>query len=292
MEWQGMLSARWGENPGFEWVEIPPDCGMEDFARRQLERDWQWIGVIGGDGTVEAVARALLGQPRPLVIFPAGTYNNFAKSLGIPTEPEEAVEHLANARVQQVDVGVVNDRPFFECVGVGLDAAIYPEGEAIKSGNLWRWFRLFRKAYQFERAKVWVTLDRPVKEAVTPDTDRRLVERLRIHDTATFRAKVLMLTVSNGALYGANFTIAPNQTLTNGQFTLSVFSHYSKPELWWHFWSIAFGKRRVQPKTITLTARELTIRAPEAWPVHLDGDPVELWPLEIRCRSGALPVVH
>lgn len=157
-----------------------------------------------------------------------------------------------------------------------------------------RWFRLLKKAKQFKPAPVWVTLDRPVEEAFSDQTEPALRRMLREGASQPgehgFRAKMLMMTVSNGPLFGANFAVAPQQSLTDGLLTLSLFSHFSKPQLWWHFWTISFGRYRYQPKTIVMRAAEIDINAPDPWPVHLDGDPLEAWPLKLRCQGGALQV--
>ncbi len=94
-----------------------------------------WIAVAGGDGTVESVASNLLGTRFPLGIIPTGTFNNFARSLGLPLDPIEACHVILAGNDRPTDVGFANGRPFFECLGSGLDAALYPLGEEIKSGS-------------------------------------------------------------------------------------------------------------------------------------------------------------
>ena len=103
--------------------------------------------------------------------------------------------------------------------------------------------------------------------------------------------KALMLTVSNGPYFGMNFAIAPHERMDDGLLTATVFSRYSKIQLWWHFMSIAFGRREYRPKTIAFRVASLQIGGPRPLPVHLDGTPQKnLWPLQIECRKGALTV--
>src|SRR6476620_1451084 len=108
-----------------------------------------WIAVAGGDGTVESVASNLVGTRFPLGIIPAGTFNNFARSLDLPLDPIEACKIVAAGTVRPVDVGFANGRPFFECLGSGLDAELYPVTEEIKSGQLSRILDFLRRAYSF-----------------------------------------------------------------------------------------------------------------------------------------------
>jgi diacylglycerol kinase family enzyme len=103
--------------------------------------------------------------------------------------------------------------------------------------------------------------------------------------------KALMLTVSNGPYFGMNFAVAPEQRMDDGLLTVTIYSRYSKLQLWWHFLSIAFGRRKYDPKSITLRVAGLTISGPNQLPVHLDGTPQKgLWPVDAVCQPSALQV--
>ena len=125
-----------------------------------------WIAVAGGDGTVESVASTLVGTTLPLGIIPAGTFNNFARSLDLPLDPIEACRVILAGNARPTDVGFANGRPFFECLGSGLDAALYPLGEEIKSGRVHRLIDFVRRAYRYRRQKFVLTLDRPACDAL------------------------------------------------------------------------------------------------------------------------------
>ena len=80
-------------------------------------------GVVvggGGDGTISAVAAALVGTEAALGVLPLGTLNHFAKDLGIPLELEKAVETLFTGKLARVDVGEVNGRIFLNNSSIGF----------------------------------------------------------------------------------------------------------------------------------------------------------------------------
>lgn len=266
----------------------------ENAPARARQGNCEWIAVAGGDGTVETIAAALIGQNLPLGVITAGTYNNFARSLNLPLDPLEACAVIRNGVPRPVDVGQANGRPFFEALGSGLDAALYPLGEEIKSGRVERWVDFFRKAYRFHPQTFSLSLDRPASQALargSANEHRRLVRRLTRHEATELTLSALMLTVSNGPYFGMNFAVAPRQRMDDGLLTVSVFSRYSKPQLWWHFLSIAWGRRQYLPKSVTFRVARLSITGPIPLPTHLDGDPQEdLWPLEIQCLPGAIRV--
>ena len=100
-----------------------------------------------------------------------------------------------------------------------------------------------------------------------------------------------MLIVSNGPYFGMNFAVAPDERMDDGLLTVSVFSRYSKLQLWWHFASIAFGRREYCPRSIAFRVARLKVGGPRKLPVHLDGSPQQdLWPLAVECKKGALHV--
>ena len=124
-----------------------------------------WIAVAGGDGTVESVAANLVGTVFPFGIIPAGTFNNFARSLGLPVDPIEACHVIRAGNARPTDVGFANGKPFFECLAPA-GAALYPLGEEIKSGRIQRVLDLLRRVYHYRRQKFVLALDRPVSDAL------------------------------------------------------------------------------------------------------------------------------
>jgi len=186
-----------------------------------------WIAVAGGDGTVESVASTLVGTTLPLGIIPAGTFNNFARSLDLPLDPIEACRVILAGNARPTDVGFANGRPFFECLGSGLDAALYPLGEEIKSGRVHRLIDFVRRAYRYRPQKFVLTLDRPACDALARGSineSHRLVHSLRRSRKSSLTLSGLMLIVSNGPYFGMNFAVAPDERMDDGLFTASVFS--------------------------------------------------------------------
>ncbi|MGB8466258.1 MAG: diacylglycerol kinase family protein [Terrimicrobiaceae bacterium] len=255
---------------------------------------YEWIAVAGGDGTVESVAATLVGSALPLGIIPAGTFNNFARSLDLPIDPIEACQVILAGNARPTDVGLANGKPFFECLGSGMDAALYPLGEEIKSGRVHRLVDFLRRAYRYRRQRFVLTLDRPVCDAlarVSNNESHRLVHFLRRNGKSILTLSALMIIVSNGPYFGMNFAVAPDQRMDDGLFTVSVFSRYSKIQLWWHFASIAFGRREYCPKSIAFRVARVQVSGPRKLPVHLDGSPRnDLWPVNVECKKGALRV--
>lgn len=285
------IQAALGE---LEIVTLDELDGMKSIIPLARQRGCHWVAVAGGDGTVESVAEAMAGHDLPLGIIPAGTYNNFALSLKIPIELEAACQVIADGRARPIDRGDVNGKTFFECVGAGLDAELYPLSEDIKSGRWSRWGDFFSRAFRYSPQEFTLTLDRPVCEALVPGTtteSRRVVRRLRRLSSTTITIKALMITVSNGPYFGMNFAIAPDQKMDDGHLTVSIFSRYNKLRLWAHFFAIAFLRDNFCPRAVTLRVKTVQVTGPRRQAAHRDGTPDDnLWPLDISCRPKVLSV--
>jgi diacylglycerol kinase (ATP) len=285
------ITAALGDVVARDIEEVGSTSSILPYAK---ENQCEWISVAGGDGTVESVAAVVVGTQIPLGIIPAGTFNNFARSLDLPLDPIEACNVVLAGNARAVDVGFANGRPFFECLGSGLGAALYPISEDIKSGQLSRIMDFIRRAYWFRRQIFSLTLDRPVCDAlvhVAKNESRYLFRALARNRTSSILLSALMITVSNGPFFGMNFAVAPHERMDDGLLTVSVFSRYSKLQLWWHFASIAFGRREYRPKSIAFRVASLRLSGPSKLPVDLDGTPVEdLWPVDMVCKKGVLRV--
>jgi diacylglycerol kinase (ATP) len=119
----GKKLARWLEELGYR---VAYQSTKQKKWAKALEDPGHLVVVAGGDGTVNKVARHLLGTAVPLTILPLGSANNIARALGITGKPKKLIAGLKTARHTSFDVGLVRgswgESPFFEGVGVGLFA--------------------------------------------------------------------------------------------------------------------------------------------------------------------------
>ncbi len=107
----------------------------------------------GGDGTIAAVATALVDTDVTLGVLPMGTLNHFAKDLGIPLELETAIRTLFTGKVTRVDVGEVNGRIFLNNSSIGFYPLIVRERERLQRRGNSKWFAFAQAAAQmFQRS--------------------------------------------------------------------------------------------------------------------------------------------
>lgn len=251
----------------FTSADTPPTA----LAEQAVQDGFDLVVVAGGDGTVSAVAKGLLHSNVPLGILPVGTYNNIARSLGIPNTAEEALKVVLAGQERQIDVGSANGAIFLEVAGVGLDAQLFPVAEQIKEGA---WFQL-------QAALRTLVRFRP----------RRL--RIELEDGRQIMPRPLLATVSNLPYFGANYAIAPEARPDSGQLVLSIFENFTKFQLLSYFASLANGNPVDEPRITTYHGTRFkisTVRRPDQ-NVHVDGQVVQHTPVTFEVQPKALCVV-
>lgn len=96
------------------------------------------IGVIGGDGTISAVAGLVANTNATLIPLPGGTLNHFTKDLGVPQDIDDALAHLKKRHPRTVDIASINEKMFINNSSIGLYPASLRDREEIEP-HLGKW---------------------------------------------------------------------------------------------------------------------------------------------------------
>ena len=106
-----------------EVIQLSRDVDVAAICRDHLRRGTKLFIAAGGDGSVHHVVQAVVHTDAALGVLPIGTYNHFARDLGIPLDWRAALEVALSGELRQIDTGRVNDHFFVNNVSMGL----YPE---------------------------------------------------------------------------------------------------------------------------------------------------------------------
>jgi diacylglycerol kinase family enzyme len=106
---------------GLDITIVRPKSSEEasELTRSAIGRGFGMIVVVGGDGTVKAVASSLINQPIPLAIIPLGKKNNIARRLNLPVNSEIAGSIVTRGKPAEINMGLVNLQPFFNNITLG-----------------------------------------------------------------------------------------------------------------------------------------------------------------------------
>ena len=243
----------------------------EELARRAAEEGFEEVIAVGGDGTVNEVARALLGTNTALGIVPKGSGNGLARSLGIAMNSEEAIRQLSMGRRICIDSCTMDGRPFFCTCGMGFDAAVsHAFAEASSRGPV-TYFRTMIEEYRgFQAENYHITLDGE-----------------RSFDTEAF-----VLVAANATQYGNNAYIAPEADLADGFLDLALIRPFPGVEAAFVLGDLMLGRLPNNKYYHTERARELIIERPSPGVIHLDGEPCHAGErVEVRLIPQSLHVI-
>jgi diacylglycerol kinase (ATP) len=242
------------------------------LARRAAKEGYTLVVAAGGDGTVAAVARGLIGRPVALGIVPLGTYNNLAVCLGVPLEVPAACALIGTGATRAIDVGMVRPherkkpRPFFEMVSIGLSAALMPAGQEAKDGN-------------------WATAAAGVGEAAAAEP-ARVTLRLDGGEPAR-ELEALLLQVCCAPRSGPALVVAPDARMDDGLLDVVLFRDTSLAGLAALFAAMQLGAP-VSGSSETLRAARVEVAAEPALPVAADARVIGTTPVEVGLLPGAL----
>lgn len=251
------------------WTEYAGHA--EELARQSALEGADVCVAIGGDGTVNEVARALLHTDTALGIIPMGSGNGLARHLHIPLKPLRALDTIADAEVRVIDSGVINGHPFFCTCGMGFDAFI--SDRFANAGK--RGFATYAKTTLVDGLSY-----KPEQYDITID------------DMPAEHVQAYVLTAGNASQYGNDFFIAPGASLCDGLLSvtiLSPFPLYSAPKV---LYQMHAGTLERNVHSRMFACRHLHISRSAEGPVHFDGDPVRTTAeVDIRIEPSSLRVV-
>lgn len=229
---------------------------------------------VGGDGTANEVARALIGTTAALGVVPAGSGNGLARALGIPRRPAAALDAIEAGVTRRMDVGLLNGRPFLNVAGAGFDAAV---GEDFHHHGRRGGRRGVLTYVRLSAARVF---------SYVPGT-----YTLRTGD-ATFEGRALVIAFVNGRQYGGGAVLSPKGRLDDGVFDVALIE--AAPA-----WELLLGAPRLflgglesfRPFRL-MRATEAVLEGLEPFPHHRDGEPEPaVSRLEVRIEPRALDVL-
>jgi YegS/Rv2252/BmrU family lipid kinase len=126
---------------GVEAQILPASSGdaVRTLASKAAD-EYPLVVAAGGDGTVSTVAAAVAKAKRTLAVLPLGTFNHFARDLGIPLDLDKAVKSLKSNNTVMVDIASVNGHPFVNTSSIGLYPRLVLESEHHRRKGFARWY--------------------------------------------------------------------------------------------------------------------------------------------------------
>ncbi len=226
------------------------------------------VVAAGGDGTVRAVASAVMGSGMPLGIIPIGTGNVMAHEIGLRSNPEAIADCLVDGRIARVRAAYANGKPFFLMVGAGFD------------GRVTGWLDTAAKRRLGKLAYGW-----PMIRGMIAGPDDLIVRVDGVEHRAAWAVATL------GQHYAGGFMLAPQAHLQAGNIHAVMFKARGRISLLRQIAGVAAGRVAYQIDIEQVAATTVEITAPEPVPVQIDGESFGTTPVEIRTNGPILELV-
>lgn len=222
------------------------------IARQCVDEGVDIVVAVGGDGTVNEVARSLVHTRSALGLIPCGSGNGLARHLCIPLDIKKAVDIINTTKVEALDYGTINDLPFLCTCGVGFDAFVSLKfAEAGKRGPI-------------------TYIENVLKEGLKYKPEVYEVE----DESGAQSYKAFLITCANASQYGNNAYIAPHATMTDGLMDVIImepFTAFDAPQISIDMFNKTLDRNS---KIKTFKARRIHIKRQRPGAIHYDGDPM------------------
>ena len=257
-------------------VEVVDPQHLPDSMRAAWRRGIDAIVVAGGDGTISRAAAVAVEDDIVLGVLPMGTFNHFAKDLGMKADLDAATRFLADAEITPVDVGEVNGVIFVNNASIGVYPKMVSEREGLSERRGWG------------------------KVRAAPVAIIRTLRRLPVHHlqlvvdgSPPVTIDTPFLFVGNGLFDERGERVGQRTSLTDHRLGVYVIATTSRWRLVTNAIKSRVGGIRAAEQTERRAGENLIVKTEEpTLAIALDGEPTDIRPpLAFRSRAGALRVL-
>src|SRR6266496_6101134 len=245
------------------------------ISKKAVKKGYPIVIAMGGDGTISAVVRGIVGSDVHLGIIPAGTENDIAASLGIPEDLKEACMLIASDQTRDLDLAQISTKEkkkvaFFMVTTVGLTTTLYPDVKDMPRGD----FSNIKDAVlNFLNAKpnpkVFLTLD----------------------DESHIEVETMLVTITNTPVIGVKNLVAPDASMDDGLLDIAVYPNFTKAELLAYFAKSAHERMTSDRKIQRYRARKVKIKTEPKLDIATEGIFLGQGKAKIKVLPRALHVI-
>ena len=223
-----------------------------ELAKQYARMGFDAVVAVGGDGTVNEVARAIVHSQTALGIIPCGSGNGLARHLLLPMNLKKSIEIINSCEIHELDYGIINGHPFFCTCGMGFDAFVsHKFAEAGKRGPITYVENVLREGLKYK----------PETYEVSDDTGAK-------------KYKAFLIACANASQYGNNAYIAPGATMKDGEMDVIIMEPFTALDAPQIAADLFMKTMHNNSKIKTFRTKTLHISRKQPGAIHYDGDPI------------------
>lgn len=266
-----MIASRLDKDKFDYQVKLTEYAGhAADIAKQCAKDNIDIVVAVGGDGTVNEVARSLTHTNTALAIIPCGSGNGLARHLCIPIDIKKSIDIINQCNIEELDYGIINDLPFFCTCGMGFDAFISLKfAESGKRGPI-------------------TYVENVLKEGLKYKPETYEV----IDETGAKKYNAFLIACANASQYGNNAYIAPHASMSDGLLDVIImepFTAFDAPQISFDMFNKTLDKNS---KIKTFKTKSIRIHRNGPGAIHFDGDPIMTGEdIDVRIENRGIKIV-
>ena len=236
-----------------------------ELSRRLANETFEGVFAVGGDGLAHLVFQHCVPNHTPFCVVPAGTGNDFVRTLGWSLENlEPLLQRALSSEAQPIDLGNVDSEWFGAILSTGFDSVVN------ERANVLSW----PKGPQRYNVAIAMELPRfaPIEYEIT-------------YDGNVLKTEAMLVAIGNGKSYGGGMNVCPQAQLDDGLFDIVILEPVSKIEFIKTFPKVYSGSHLSHPAVKTMRAEKVSITANAV--AYADGERIGPAPISAHCVKGA-----
>jgi len=225
-----------------------------ELSKDAVDKNYDIVVAVGGDGSINEVAKGIIGSNCILGIIPVGSGNGLARHFNLPFDISQAIEVINQCNTIKIDTATINDQLFLSIAGVGFDALVANKFAKGKRRGFWSYFKITVREYPKYK---------PKKYSLTIDGKK-------------MNRRALLVSFANSNQFGYNTSIAPMAIINDGFLDVCILRKVPivKAPFIAH---LLFSKRIDKtPYMEIIKAKEVKVIRKKNSKIHIDGDSLKL----------------
>jgi len=240
------------------------------LSEQAVKRNIDVIVAVGGDGSINEIAKSTIGTETSIGIIPSGSGNGLAHHLKIPFRVPKAIEIINQYTVKKIDTLNINGELCISIAGVGFDALVAKKFEKMKRRGFQAYFKIILQEYlNYE----------PIKYKV-------------VIDGQEYKSKALFVSFANSNQFGYNAYIAPHAEVDDGLIDVCIIKKIPLVEVFFLGNLLFLKKIDITPYIQIHKGKEISLSRKKGKIVNIDGELVKLKKkLSVTINPGSLKVI-
>ncbi|MGL5676680.1 MAG: diacylglycerol/lipid kinase family protein [Cellulosilyticaceae bacterium] len=245
-----------------------------ELVKAYTSKDDYIVYAVGGDGTINEVVNGMIGTSSALAIVPAGSGNDFIRTIYPKCNYEELLYKLLKGKRESVDLVRMNDKYFLNIASIGIDAEVVYNATAFKKlkyikGDLAYVMSIFKTLWFYKTSRLKIALD----------------------GQETCDTHILLLAIANGKYYGGGIQIAPSAQVDDAKAHIYMVEQLKLRKILGLIPKLFKAKHEGATEVKVYKAQHVHVKSNDVFKLNMDGEIIETTEVEMEVLPEALQII-